>query len=641
MFEAVIANIAVVALTLSLWVHAQQALESRQTRYRSTLFAIALGLGAAATVILPIDVLQGQGHFDLRIVLVALVALFSEPLVAIVAGAIAASMQVSIDVLSPWPGMFAIVASIVVGQFFYFRLRRGTYPRIERLIFAALIGLVNATSFLALPGLLLDEGTAAIFMLVTLLTAGAALIGSEVLIAGKRFATERHLLQAAVTQAPDYFFIKDMRQRYVAVNTAVARIFGFSSPQHMAGTRDSDLVSAQRLAEIDQAEAELIGSGLSLHEVEEQIRLPDGRELTISTSRSSLRDADGEIIGIAGVTRDITDRRRREAEAERDHNLVTFALSEMSDGLAMFDRAGVLVLCNPRFSELFPRTGQMRRPGAHIRDILQAIVDTGEQLGIPADPAGSRAWVEGRAAELHRESDVEVNLYDGRWLQIRSRPTRDGSALIVVSDITAVKASTLALQGMTDQLKELATTDGLTGLLNRRSFDQMLVNELSRTGREQQPLTLLMIDVDRFKAYNDHYGHQAGDNCLRLVADSLRQAALRPGDSLARYGGEEFAAVLPNTDEDGAYVIAERLRKALRGLGLPHAGSEKGVITVSVGIASYSGATFDRDEAELIRRADQALYDAKAAGRDRVTGWRGTEDVVPRERYETSRHASR
>lgn len=641
MFEAVIANIAVVALTLSLWVHAQQALESRQTRYRSTLFAIALGLGSAATIVLPIIVLQGEAHFDLRIVLLAMVALFSEPLVVIVAGAIAASMQVSVDVVPPWPGLVAIIASIGIGQLFYFRLRGGTYPRVERLVFAALIGLVNAVSFLAVPGVLLDQDAAATFMLVLLLTAAATLIGSEVLLFGKRFATERHLLQAAVTQAPDFFFIKDMHHRYVAVNTAVADFFGFSSPQDMAGKHEADIVSAQRVAEINQAESELINSGLPLRQIEELIRLPDGRELCISTSRSTLRDADGEVIGIAGVTRDITERRRREAEAERDHNLVTFALSEMSDGLAMFDRAGVLVLCNPRFSELFPRTGKLRRPGAHIRDILQAIVDTGEQLGIPSDPAGSRAWVEGRAAELHREDEVDVNLYDGRWLQIRSRPTRDGSALLVVSDITSIKASTLALQGMTDQLKELATTDGLTGLLNRRSFDQMLANELSRTGREQQPLTLLMIDVDRFKAYNDHYGHQAGDNCLRLVADSLKQAALRPGDSLARYGGEEFAAVLPNTDEDGAYVIAERLRKALRGLGLPHDGSEKGVVTVSVGIASYSGATFDRDETELIRRADQALYDAKAAGRDRVTGWRGTEDVAPRERYESSRHAGR
>ena len=641
MFEAVIANIAVVALTLSLWVHAQQALESRQTRYRSTLFAIALGLGSAATIILPIVVLQGSADFDLRIVLLALVAVFSEPLVAIVAGAIAASMQVSVDPVTPWSGIAAIIAGIAIGQFFYFRLRGSIYPRVERLVFATLIGLVNATSFLALPGRLLDEGAAGTFMLVMMLTAAATLVGSEVLIAGKRFAIERHLLQAAVTQAPDFFFIKDMRRRYVAVNTAVASIFGFSSPNDMAGKLDSDIVSAERASDIDKAEANLVSSGLSVHEVEEQVRLPDGRELTISTSRSTLRDADGEVIGIAGVTRDITERRRREAEAERDHNLVTFALSEMSDGLAMFDRAGTLVLCNPRFSELFPRTGKIRRPGAHIRDILQAIVDTGEQLGIPTDPAAGRAWVEGRAAELHREGEVDVNLFDGRWLQIRSRPTRDGSALLVVSDITSIKASALALQGMTDQLKELATTDGLTGLLNRRSFDQVLVNELSRTGREQQPLTLLMIDVDRFKAYNDHYGHQAGDSCLRLVADSLKQAALRPGDSLARYGGEEFAAVLPNTDEDGAYVIAERLRKALRGLGLPHEGSEKGVITVSVGIASYSGATFDRNEAELIRRADQALYDAKAAGRDRVTGWRGTEDVVPRERHEAPRHTGR
>jgi diguanylate cyclase (GGDEF)-like protein len=180
----------------------------------------------------------------------------------------------------------------------------------------------------------------------------------------------------------------------------------------------------------------------------------------------------------------------------------------------------------------------------------------------------------------------------------------------------------------------LATTDGLTGLLNRRSFDQILDSELSRTSRERQPLSMLMIDVDRFKAYNDHYGHQAGDTCLKLVANGLRETALRPGDSLARYGGEEFVAILPNTDEDGAFVLAERLRRGLREMALPHEGSEKGIVTVSIGIASYGANVISRHDDELLHRADEALYDAKAAGRDRVTGWRGTHEV-------SSRHTAR
>jgi diguanylate cyclase (GGDEF)-like protein len=150
-----------------------------------------------------------------------------------------------------------------------------------------------------------------------------------------------------------------------------------------------------------------------------------------------------------------------------------------------------------------------------------------------------------------------------------------------------------------------------------------------------------MIDVDRFKAYNDRYGHPAGDKALKLVTNCLREAALRPGDSLARYGGEEFVAILPNTDEDGAYVIAERLRKSLRHLALPHEGSEKGVITVSIGIASYGSHIVERRDTDLLRRADQALYDAKAAGRDRVTGWRGTHDVMPRQLVEGARKAIR
>ncbi len=639
MLQALVANIAVVALVISLWVHAQQALEGRQVRYRSTLFSIAMGLGAAATVALPIEFAPGLPGFDLRIALVLAAALFSQPLVAIAAAAIAASMQVAVDPYDLWPGIAAIAAASALGILFYLRYGGPVYRPIYRALFSVLAGLIGAVCFM-LPGVPFDTATIQGVLLVFALNAATTLACAEILIRGKRFAVERHLLRAAVTQAPDYFVIKDMRGRYVAVNNGVAQSFGFTSAADVIGKTDRDLVSAEHYAQICAAEAELVHSGVAAREIEEEVAWPDGRRVWLSTSRSALRDADGRIIGIAAVTRNITERRQREVEAERDHSLVNFALTEMSDGLAMFDPDGIMVLCNPHFSASFPRTASVRRPGVHIREIHEAVIETGEQLDLPTDAAGRRDWVEQRVAEMRNDCQTEAHLCDGRWVQIRTRPTSGGSALVVVSDVTSIKSSEMALQGMTDQLKELATTDGLTGLLNRRSFDQVLTNELARTGRERQPITLLMIDVDRFKAYNDRYGHPAGDKALKLVADSLRQAALRPGDSLARYGGEEFSAILPNTDEDGAYIIAERLRRALRDLGLPHEGSEKGIITVSVGIACYPDSGVERNEAELIRRADQALYDAKAAGRDRVTGWRGTTEVQPRSHYDTGRRAS-
>jgi diguanylate cyclase (GGDEF)-like protein len=294
------------------------------------------------------------------------------------------------------------------------------------------------------------------------------------------------------------------------------------------------------------------------------------------------------------------------------------ALLEMSDGLAMFDADGRLVFCNDRYRSSFPLTGAMRQPGVHIRDILQEVLRTGEQMGLPAQ--NSAAWVQSVVAALKVGGEEEVALYNGQWLHIRTRPASDGTSLVVVSDATTMKTAEGALRSLTSELQQLATTDGLTGLMNRRAFDQAFVTELARTARDATPLALLMIDVDSFKAYNDQYGHPAGDECLRAVGLALKQVIKRPADIVARYGGEEFVVLLPNTDEDGAYVIAEAFRKALRGLGIPHEASPKRVVTASIGLCVATGHG-ERD-IDLLARADKALYDAKAAGRDRVTGWR-------------------
>jgi diguanylate cyclase (GGDEF)-like protein len=166
-------------------------------------------------------------------------------------------------------------------------------------------------------------------------------------------------------------------------------------------------------------------------------------------------------------------------------------------------------------------------------------------------------------------------------------------------------------------LEELAATDELTGLANRRKFDDLLAFEWRRAERENTPFSLLMLDADLFKAYNDTYGHQAGDMALRGIADCIRAAIKRPADLAARYGGEEFAVLLPSTDRQGALQIAEAIRAAVFAMALKHEKSLYGVVTVSVGLACmYPRQT--GDAAKLLRAADDALYLAKASGRNRV-----------------------
>lgn len=169
----------------------------------------------------------------------------------------------------------------------------------------------------------------------------------------------------------------------------------------------------------------------------------------------------------------------------------------------------------------------------------------------------------------------------------------------------------------TDRLEQVAMQDGLTQIPNRRYFDQKLTEEWTRLLRNGQCLSLLMIDIDHFKPYNDHYGHGAGDECLRRVAQALYQVPHRPMDLVARYGGEEFAVILPETDRLGAAHLAQRLLDAVRALALEHAYSEVAPqVTISVGMATHSPDQPYYDAEALKQGADQALYQAKARGRN-------------------------
>lgn len=178
-------------------------------------------------------------------------------------------------------------------------------------------------------------------------------------------------------------------------------------------------------------------------------------------------------------------------------------------------------------------------------------------------------------------------------------------------DMTDYKNAQIALQ-------QQATLDGLTGIANRRSFDEKLHVEWSRAQRYGEAISLILADVDYFKRYNDHYGHQGGDECLRAVAGLLQREIFRPTDMAARYGGEEFAIILPATSLEGALTVAERLRSDIEAMAIPHSGSEIGPsVTLSIGVASLTPARESLANS-LITQADKALYQAKAQGRNQV-----------------------
>ena len=201
---------------------------------------------------------------------------------------------------------------------------------------------------------------------------------------------------------------------------------------------------------------------------------------------------------------------------------------------------------------------------------------------------------------------------------IRNREIPNLGYVSVAIDITAMRETERDLADLTERLSTLAATDPLTGIANRRALDELFAREMARAARQKSWISAIMVDVDRFKKFNDIYGHGFGDSCLRLLAETMKGVAGRQTDIVARYGGEEFCLILPDTDQSGAMAIAERLRQAVLDAAIPHEGSETGVVTISLGIATYPPHQTVRTCEDLLIRADQALYAAKHAGRNQT-----------------------
>ncbi len=215
--------------------------------------------------------------------------------------------------------------------------------------------------------------------------------------------------------------------------------------------------------------------------------------------------------------------------------------------------------------------------------------------------------------------EEEFTLPDGRAYLSRSSPIADESgaylySLHVLQDVTVRNQ-------LEARLRDLSLVDGLTGIANRRRFDEVLLREWARARRDGRPLSLLMVDVDHFKDYNDRYGHPAGDACLQQIAMAIDGIAHRAADQTARYGGEEFAVILPNADAATAATMAEKIRAGVAALGRPHEASDTAAfVTISIGVATTIPAQAS-NAANLVAAADKALYEAKRSGRNRVVAF--------------------
>ncbi len=302
---------------------------------------------------------------------------------------------------------------------------------------------------------------------------------------------------------------------------------------------------------------------------------------------------------------------RKLEESENKYRLIA---ENMSDLLAVLNKQGVVKYASPSHKTLLgldpeEYLGQMPLAYIHPDDV----------------PRVRKAFFE--MVESNRSMTIEFRWkhQDGRWLVLDMRcksvigeAGKVTNVVVVSRDITAQKETEQKLREANEKLQNLSNLDGLTGVANRRCFEERLKQEWHRGKRQAAPLSLVLFDIDYFKSYNDTYGHQGGDRCLQEVARTAKSVIKRSSDLIARYGGEEFAVILPETDETGAAHVAEEIRLAVEALAIPHAGSKvDSVVTISVGVCTVRTDGMLRPE-ELIANADLALYQAKSAGRKQV-----------------------
>ncbi|ASY70432.1 diguanylate cyclase [Sinorhizobium fredii] len=605
-----VGNLAFVSLAISIWAHLSIWLRRRFVGHEKILFGLMAGVASIGSILLAVEFGPGI-HMDLRFAPLALAGMFGGPLAAAIAATLTAIFRTALGGVAATDGVIAIIAVTGMGLSVNLFMRKRSPTLLHVIMLGAAVGSLLVVLMAVLPTLSKVHALAAMGLPMAATNCAATIVCGFIVLTTQYLELERRMLETAFSQSPDYLYVKDRDSRFVTVNENMIRLYRFKTTAEMVGLSDFDLHPRRLAEDLYHHEQEVMRTGVPLLDSVEHI---EGRDLL--ASKVPLRDKEGRVIGLAGVTRDITERTALERELRESKNLLSHAMAGMSDGFAMFDRQGYLIFCNEQYRNAFPLSGSARVIGAHISDIVCRAAETRERLNVPYDSVDE--WINVATSTLHRNKDEEVQLHNGDWRSIKTRLATDGTAMVVVSDITVMKQAEIALRLSAEQLKNLAETDGLTGIVNRRAFDEAFMREAARCARSDAPLSLLMIDLDRFKAYNDTYGHPAGDQCLRLVSQCLLNSAKRPADIVARYGGEEFVVLLPETNEREATIVAQQFASLLDEEKIAHSQSEFGRVTASIGIASAIGHVLQAEPSRLLSEADAALYEAKMRGRNRI-----------------------
>lgn len=302
-------------------------------------------------------------------------------------------------------------------------------------------------------------------------------------------------------------------------------------------------------------------------------------------------------------------------EARRARQLLASSLDTLDVGVEIWDRQDRLVLYNKKINLMHTL---IRKP-ADIGQTFETLVRADLRQHLIAAAIGrEEEWLAQRLATRGRHPEPLLQeLAGNQWVNIYENRTPEGYLVTARVDVTELVRKEKVLEAANRRLAQQSTMDELTGLANRRRFDEALANEWQRAARSLTPLSLLMVDIDHFKQYNDNYGHVAGDECLRRVAGVLDHCVRRAGEMVARYGGEEFVILLPGADMAHACETAQKCLQLMQQEIVPHAASPTAdQVTFSIGVACLlPDATLE--PATMVNAADTAMYRAKSGGRAR------------------------
>jgi diguanylate cyclase (GGDEF)-like protein/PAS domain S-box-containing protein len=599
MWESLSANLAVILALLVGWTSASEWVARFSPGVQRTLFGLLMAAGTFGTMAMAYESAPGR-YSDLRTAIIVVSGFFGGVPAALLTGAVALAYRIYLGG-NVFPASTFIVLAMALG-IASFLLRRGrpaTLPQVVLLAFAV-VGSSSGVTSLAFPHI---ASTVDLRIPMFYSFSATLLLGAVLVLEARRreLMTINGYYKSMVNALPDCLNIKDLNGRFLAANPATSRLMETGTAQDLIGKTDFDFYPKE-VAEGFREDERAVLSGGENRILEQKLVLPHGICRYVSTLKAPARDSSGKIFALVTWNRDITEQRRTQAKLEETQAYLDLALDNMQDGLAIYDSKGVLVFCNARYRELFPRTAHLRQPGARFADIIKAAIALGEEQ-FPGNESVDD-YVLRKLRSLREEGDTLIALQDGKTYSMRTTVLENNCSLRIVTDATEQ-------QRLQTSLSYQAFHDSLTGLPNRAKFHREFARRLDEVRDEGSELTVMLLDLDRFKDVNDNFGHEAGDKLLVEVARRL-EGAIRQGDLVARLGGDEFAILVSGASvRSDPTHLAERILKAI---SLPLSLGDVTLLPgTSIGYTTYPHDNSDLDS--LLRHADQALYFAKASGR--------------------------